>query len=213
MFPGRRSWQQHVSLSGGPSGQKEEVYWQPREGTAARSPCQKSGCYIGGEKKAKAGPLPRSRHGACMETRGKDLRPCHWDVRLQKPGPGGTHQSDAGTVLRRAVPGARRCWAVLAGRRAAEPGAGAASEVTHSPTWPKLFGAQRGDFLKTSVLQRLLRLERAAALVSPCPGLSAYVFSLSTAVLDRPPAHPFTSLKGPRPLLQHLKRQCWESQQ
>lgn len=93
-----------------------------------------------------------------------------------------------------------------AGWRAAEPGAGAASEVTHSPTWPKLFGAQRGDFLKTSVLQQLLRLERAAALVSPCTGLSAYGFSLSTAVLDRPPAHPFTSLKGPRPLLQHLKR-------
>jgi len=28
----------------------------------------------------------------------------------------------------------------------------------------------------------------------------------------QPPAHPFTSLKGPQPLLQHLKRQCLERQ-
>lgn len=32
-LPGRRSWQQPGSLSGGPSGQKEEVHWQPSQGT------------------------------------------------------------------------------------------------------------------------------------------------------------------------------------
>jgi len=126
---------------------------------------------------------------------------------LESPGQVGlTSQTPAPSV------GERSLGPIL-GWRAAEPGAGVASEVTHSPTWPKLFGAQHGDFLKTSVLQQLPRLEQAAALVSPCTGLSAYSFSLSTAVLNRPPALPFTSLKGPRPLLQHLKRQCWESQQ
>lgn len=48
-------------------------------------------------------------------------------------------------------------------------------------------------------------LEQAAALVSPRAGLPACDFSLSTAVLDRPPVHPFASLKGLQPLLQHLK--------
>lgn len=44
-------------------------------------------------------------------------------------------------------------------------------------------GVKREDFLETSVLQRLRGLEQAAALVSPCTGLSACVFALSTAVL------------------------------
>lgn len=63
-------------------------------------------------------------------------------------------------------------------------------------TWSKLFGAHCVDFLKTSVLQQLLRPEQAATLVSPCMGLSACGFSLSTADLDRPPTQTFTSLKG-----------------
>lgn len=77
MFPGRQSWQQPVLLSGGPSGQKEEVYWQPSRGAAASSPCQKSGCYIGAEKKAKAGPLRCGRQQAREEKHGTDLRLCH----------------------------------------------------------------------------------------------------------------------------------------
>lgn len=115
-------------------------------------------------------------------------------------------------------PRARRCRAGTAGCSVAEPQGPHCLAHSHMWLWLTLspgqssVGVKREDFLETSVLQRLRGLEQAAALVSPCTGLSACVFALSTAVLDRPPAHPFTSLKGPQPLLQHLKRQCLERQ-
>lgn len=54
--------------------------------------------------------------------------------------------------------------------------------------------------LGSPVLQRLQRLQQAAALL-PHTGLTVHVGSLTIAGLDRPPAHPFSSLKGPQSLL------------
>lgn len=56
LLPSRRSWQQPGSLSGGPSGQEEEVHWQPSQGTepAPRARTQAAPSVLG---KAGAGPL------------------------------------------------------------------------------------------------------------------------------------------------------------
>lgn len=182
LFPGRRSWQQPGSLCGGPSGQKEEVHWQPSEGTQPAPPAR---TQVAPSALSRA---PRSsRHGACQET------PESWEGPGQEP-------LTCPSVLR------SRGW------RGAEPGGGVAVAVALSHL-ARARRAQCGEFLGTPVLQRLLRLEQAAALPPPCTQLAARVFSLPTAGLDRPPAHPFSSSKGPQPLLQHLKTQCWESQQ
>lgn len=143
---------------------------------------------------------------------------CSCATGVEKPGPGGTHRSEAACP---AVSGrgpslwGHRCrlergWA-LARPHGLTPQPRV--DVAHALTWSQVFGVPRGGFLKTSVPRQLWGLEQAAALVSPRAGLPACDFSLSTAVLDRPPVHPFASLKGLQPLLQHLKRQCWERQQ
>lgn len=166
-------------------------------------------------KRLKQGPFDAA---GSRPARRSTEQTCGCATGVEKPGPGGTHRSEAarpaasgqGPSLR-----GRRCglacgW-VLAQPHGLTPQPHV--DVAHALTWPQLFGAPRGGFLKTSAPRQLRGLEQAAALVSPRTGLPAFDFSLSTAVLDRPPVHPFASLKGLQPLLRHLKRQCWERQQ
>lgn len=107
-----------------PLGPEREVYWQPSEGTAASSACQKSGCYTGGGKRLKQGPFHTAGMGLAKRCPEKICDRAGGMSWLEKPRPGGTHQSDACTVLRQVVPGTRRCRDVLAGWCVAEPGAG-----------------------------------------------------------------------------------------
>lgn len=74
LFPGRRSWQQPGSLCGGPSGQKEEVHWQPSGGTQPAPPAR---TQVAPSALSRA---PRSsRHRACQET------PESWEGPGQEP--------------------------------------------------------------------------------------------------------------------------------
>lgn len=174
LFPGRRSWQQPGSLCGGPSGQKEEVHWQPSEGTQPAPPAR---TQVAPSALSRA---PRSsRHGACQET------PESWEGPGQEP-------LTCLSVLR------SRGWRGR-GSGTVPPGQSSSGSVWRVP----------GDTCAPAAPASGTGCSSASPMHRAC---CTCLFS-SHCWSGQASCSSFQFIKGPQPLLQHLKTQCWESQQ
>lgn len=157
------------------------------------------------EKKAKAGPFSVAQ---ALGFQGDAV---------EKPRPGGTHRSEGCPSLSEQSQGQAlqggHCW--LQCSRAPGPTLPCPQPhvaVTHSLTWPELCWGEAWRFPGDICASEAPGSGTSCGSGFPMHRALSMCLCSFHCCSGQPPAHPFTSLKGPQPLLQHLKRQCLERQ-